>query len=159
VKRGQSWQNTSLETASWPEPSSPGKMLYTCSMQAKVRFSASELEFLGEVAERTARDNARESAQIRDRLALAREEALRLALLLSGLEDVCLVIHFGSSASGRSFRLDSDIDLAIRGGDILEAMKVAENSVFHVDVIDIDMVPEPLKTAILADGVVLHENT
>jgi predicted nucleotidyltransferase len=128
-------------------------------MQSKVRFSETELEFLREIAERSARDNAREAGQIQGRLTLARKEALRLARLLSGLQELSLVIHFGSSASGRSFRLDSDIDLAIRGGDILEAMKVAETSVFHVDVIDIDRVPEPLKTAILEEGVVLYENS
>ncbi|OHD78843.1 MAG: hypothetical protein A3J97_01740 [Spirochaetes bacterium RIFOXYC1_FULL_54_7] len=128
-------------------------------MHSKVRFSETELDFLKEIAERSARDNAREAEQIQGRLAVAREEALCLARLLSGLQDLSLVIHFGSSANGRSFRLDSDIDLAIRGGDILEAMKVVETSVFHVDVIDIDMVPEPLKTAILTDGVVLYENT
>jgi predicted nucleotidyltransferase len=128
-------------------------------MQAKVRFSATELEFLGEVAKRAARDNAREAGQIQSRLNLARKEALRLARLLSGLQELSLVIHFGSSANGRSFRLDSDIDLAIRGGDILEAMRVAETSVFHVDVIDIDTVPEPLKTAMLEEGVVLYENS
>ena len=126
-------------------------------MQSNVRFSETELRFLGEVAERSARDNAREAEQIQNRLVLARKEALRLAQVLAGLDGISLVLHFGSSASGRSFRLDSDIDLAIRGGDILEAMKIVETSGFHVDIVEIDMVPEPLKAAILADGVVVYE--
>jgi len=59
--------------------------------------------------------------------------------------------------SGHNFRLDSDIDIAISGGDILEAMRIVESSCFHVDIIDIDAVPSPFKEAILHQGVVLYE--
>ncbi|MFH2113125.1 MAG: hypothetical protein ABIJ86_01295 [Spirochaetota bacterium] len=41
-------------------------------------------------------------------------------------------------------------------------MKIVDTSGFHVDIVDIvdiDMVPEPLKTAILAEGVVLFEKS
>lgn len=114
-------------------------------------------EFLETIIARVKRDNARINEETRSRLELARAEALRLALELAELDGVNRVIHFGSSASGRSFRLDSDIDIAISGGDLLEAMRITESSTFNVDTIDIDAVPSPLKEAILHEGVLLYE--
>jgi predicted nucleotidyltransferase len=121
------------------------------------REASERKELLEGIIARTKGDNARLAIKTMARLDAARAEAHRLARELAALDGVQRVIHFGSSASGRNFRLDSDIDMAISGGDILEAMRVAESSVFHVDVIDIDAVPSPLKEAILQQGAVLYE--
>jgi len=113
--------------------------------------------FLNDIIARTKRDNARIEKETLSRLDAARAEALRLAGELILLDGVRRVIHFGSSATGRGFRLDSDIDIAISGGDILEAMRISESSYFNVDVIDIDAVPSPLREAIILQGVALYE--
>jgi len=119
--------------------------------------SADRENLLAGIIARSKKDNRREVQNVRLRLASARTEALRLAKDLSSLQGVLRVIHFGSSASGQNFRLDSDIDLAISGGDILESMRLAESSDYNVDIIEIDTVPSPLKEAILDQGVVLYE--
>ena len=119
--------------------------------------SSEHIEFLKAIIDRTKRNNSRIVEETSSRLDAARAEALRLASELIVLDGVRRVIHFGSSATGRNFRLDSDIDIAISGGDIIEAMRISESSRFHVDVIDIDAVPSPLKEAILQQGVVLYE--
>ncbi len=119
--------------------------------------SADRENLLAGIIARSKKDNRREVQNVRLRLASARTEALRLAKDLSALQGVLRVIHFGSSASGQNFRLDSDIDLAISGGDILESMRLAESSDYNVDIIEIDTVPSPLKEAILDQGVVLYE--
>lgn len=121
------------------------------------RKASERSKLLEGIINRAKRDNERIAKETMARLDPARTEAHRLAGELAALDGVRRVIHFGSSASGRSFRLDSDIDLAISGGDILEAMKISESSGFHVDIIDIDAVPSPLKEAILQQGVVLYE--
>lgn len=126
-------------------------------MEPEARDEAARKELLEGIIARTRRDNARETLARAARLDDARTEARRLAGELAALDGVRRVIHFGSSASGRSFRLDSDIDIAISGGDLLEAMRIVESSRFRVDIIDIDAVPAPLRAAILQQGVVLHE--
>ena len=126
-------------------------------MEPEARDEAARKELLEGIIARTRRDNARETLARAARLDDARAEARRLAGELAALDGVRRVIHFGSSASGRSFRLDSDIDIAISGGDLLEAMRIVESSRFRVDIIDIDAVPALLRAAILQQGVVLHE--
>jgi len=45
---------------------------------------------------------------------------------------------FGSTfEENRPYRIDSDIDLAIEGGDLLKLFKFCEDSRFTVDLIDI----------------------
>ncbi|MEI6874109.1 MAG: nucleotidyltransferase domain-containing protein [Spirochaetota bacterium] len=120
-------------------------------------FSQADKALISTIAHRVRMDQEKEILARSIRLEEARLEARRVSESLASLEGVRRVIHFGSSATGRGFRLDSDIDLAISGGDLLEAMGVAENSAFHVDVIDIDRVPSPLRESILEEGVVVHE--
>lgn len=120
-------------------------------------LSQADKALISTIAHRVRMDQEKEILARGLRLEEAKLEARRVSEILASLEGVRRVIHFGSSATGRGFRLDSDIDLAISGGDLLEAMGVAENSAFHVDVIDIDRVPSPLRESILEEGVVVHE--
>jgi len=119
--------------------------------------SAPQRTLLDGIIVRAREDIRRNKTETSARLEAARAEAQRLACELATLPGISKILHFGSSATGRNFGLDSDIDIAITGGDILEAMRVAESSVFNVDVIDVDTVPSPLKEAILEEGVVLYE--
>lgn len=52
-------------------------------------------------------------------------------------------------------RLDFDIDLALEGGDIYQAMDVAEGSEFPVDLVELRLLPPRMRERILAAGVVL----
>lgn len=122
-------------------------------------FSPEELSFLAEISAKV-RESGKEYDRICEkRLESAKHEASRLAVAIAALDGVCTVTHIGSSATGRNFRLDSDIDIAVSGGDILAAMAIADTSSFHVDVIDIDRVPAPLREAMLTEGVILYEKS
>jgi len=45
---------------------------------------------------------------------------------------------FGSTfEAGRPYRLDSDIDLAVEGGDLLSLLKIVESTAFSVDLVDV----------------------
>ena len=67
------------------------------------------------------------------------------------------ILFFGSASTGRGFRFDSDIDLAVEGGDILAHRAVAEGSTFAVDVIDILALPEPMRELLEPEGELLYE--
>ncbi|MBL8965554.1 MAG: nucleotidyltransferase domain-containing protein [Spirochaetaceae bacterium] len=116
-------------------------------------------EFLRGVAERTVRDNARERAELGIRLEAARGEARRLAALLAGMPEVRRVLLFGSTATGRCYRRDSDIDLAIEGGDLLACMAVVEGSSFAVDLVEIERLPEGIRSRAREEGLLLYEKT
>lgn len=82
-------------------------------------------------------ENLRVDAVLNRRLASARDEARLLAAALGEIPGIRKVLLFGSVARGKPFTFDSDIDLAIEGGDILEAMAIAETFSFSVDVVDL----------------------
>jgi predicted nucleotidyltransferase len=122
-------------------------------------FSPLELALIKGIVKRVKTTTAKSKRDTAAWLIKAQHEAKRLSTEIAKLDGVRRVIHFGSSASGRNFRLDSDIDLAIEGGDVLEAMKVAESSAFRVEIVDIAMVPEPLRELMLQEGIIIHANT
>jgi len=102
-------------------------------------------------------DNAREAAQICVRLESARAEARILAARIAAHPSVVRVLFFGSAATGRRFRLDSDLDLAVEGGDILSHLALTEASEFSVDVVDIPALPDALRDGIESECEVLYE--
>jgi len=55
----------------------------------------------------------------------------------------------------RSYRKNSDIDLAIEGGDVLAAMALVEESPIPVDVLDLSSCPAAMAQFILDRGVIL----
>jgi len=83
--------------------------------------------------------NRREDELIAARRLAAREEARRIASVLRAKDSgIRLMWGFGSVFEEyRPFRMDSDIDLALEGGDILRLLSSAEGSAFKVDLIDI----------------------
>ncbi|MDA8426809.1 MAG: nucleotidyltransferase domain-containing protein [Treponema sp.] len=114
-------------------------------------------EFIHAMAENARRENAREAEAAARRLEEARIEAARLAAELAARGAARRVILFGSAARGRGFRADSDIDLAIEGGDILAAMGIVESSAFHVDIVDLESANEGMRARVEAEGVTLYE--
>ena len=50
---------------------------------------------------------------------------------------------------------DFDIDLALEGGDVYAAMDAVAGSAFKVDLVQLELLPEGARRAVVADGVVL----
>ena len=69
----------------------------------------------------------------------AQIEARRIAAEFRALDaSIRAIWCFGSTFdTSRPFRMDSDIDLAVEGGDFLKLVSIAEASSFSVDLIDI----------------------
>jgi predicted nucleotidyltransferase len=120
-------------------------------------LSAHDRELIAGIVVAQREENARVERACIARLEAARTEARRLAALLSGLPGVARILLFGSSATGFNFRLDSDIDLALQGGDVLEAMATAETSAFKVDIIDLEGSSSLFRRRIEKEGLVLYE--
>jgi len=115
-------------------------------------------EAIAAIVSRSRAENARYEELKERRFAEARTEARRLAGLLSRSEEIRRVILFGSAAaSGKFFRPDSDIDLAIEGGDVLAARAMVENSSFNIDLVSLDSVHPAIRERILAEGETLYE--
>jgi predicted nucleotidyltransferase len=91
-------------------------------------------------AERINAQNRRENAAIAARKLQADTEGRRLARLLGESDpQVRSVWGFGSVyESGRPYRMDSDIDLAVEGGDHFAQLRLVETSTFPVDLVDLD---------------------
>jgi hypothetical protein len=90
-------------------------------------------------ARRINEENRLEDTRTEARRLLAREEGRRLAGMLRGKDSSIRAIWgFGSAFEpSRPFRMDSDIDLAIEGGDLIKLLPIAEASSFKVDLIDL----------------------
>ena len=87
--------------------------------------------------------NRRAEVQRNERLARAREEAVRIAGELARIDaGVSEVWLFGSVATGRLGREQFDIDLAVRGGDVISLYARLPESEFDVDLVDLDAVSE-----------------
>lgn len=111
-------------------------------------------------ADRIRRENAIESAKAACLHALAFDEACRLAVEM-GKADPTLrtVMLFGSTLPGREYRINSDIDLAIRGGNQALLERVAEQSSFHIDIIAIEDARPGIKERIMDEGLVIYGTT
>jgi len=84
-------------------------------------------------------ENRLEDERIERRRIAARAEAGRLADAMRATDPGVKAIRgFGSTfEDGRPYRMDSDIDIAIEGGDLLSLEKIADASCFKVDLVDI----------------------
>lgn len=72
--------------------------------------------------------------------------------------EVRAVIGFGSTFEAwRGYRLDSDIDLAFRGGDWGRLWSRIPKSEFSVSLLDLDAQPREFIEGVLRDGVALYE--
>ena len=108
-------------------------------------------------AKRINEANRREDAAISERRLRAQDEARRIAGAFRAADlDIRRIWGFGSAfESGRPFRLDSDIDLAIEGGDIISLLPLTERSDFKVDLIDISGIEDEFARGIRERGALL----
>jgi predicted nucleotidyltransferase len=114
-------------------------------------------EFIAGIVRRQLEENELEDRLVALRLLEAKKEAARLAALIAALSGTKRVFLFGSAATGRRFRLDSDIDLAIEGCDLFAAMGIAEESSFSVDVVDLATAHTMIRASVEEEGVLLYE--
>lgn len=90
-------------------------------------------------ANRLLNENKKYDKEMAHRQLEAKEEAARLAALIRSRDPkVTRIWGFGSVfENSRPFSANSDIDLALEGGDYFEAFKIVERSSFKIDLIDI----------------------
>jgi predicted nucleotidyltransferase len=108
-------------------------------------------------ARRMNEENRKENARVVARRKAARAESRRLAAELRAKDSTIIRIWgFGSTfEDSRPFRMDSDIDIAIEGGDIIKLVLITESSVFKVDLIDIGDVEDGFAESVRQRGTVL----
>lgn len=97
--------------------------------------------------------------EVEKRRIRAQEYAGNLAMKL-GLADsgVRAILGFGSTfESWRQYRQDSDIDLALCGGDWGLLWSLIPQSEFSVSLIELDLQPKAFAEQVKAQGVVLYE--
>jgi len=119
-------------------------------------LSEADREFIHGIAIRTKAANEQEAEELSRRLERARVEAKALALKVSADPMVKRIVLFGSASTGRRFHLDSDIDLAVEGGDILSHRALVEMSTFRVDVVDLLALPLPILASIESEWEILY---
>ena len=106
-------------------------------------------------------ENARNRAareRIGRRLEEARAEARRLAEDMGRADaEVKRVILFGSVASGKVRTETFDIDLGVVGGDLMELMRITEESAFGVDLVDLETVSSGFRRMVEERGEVLYD--
>jgi hypothetical protein len=102
-------------------------------------------------------ENRRENARTEERRQAARKEGERLASLLRKADPhIVKIWGFGSAfETGRPFRMDSDIDLALEGGDIVRLHSITLASPFKVDLVDITGREDGFARAVRSQGVQL----
>lgn len=109
------------------------------------------------ILDRLNRENARERAPLVTQKATAHREARALAAKMAA-EDSTLrhVGLFGSILPGRRFRGDSDIHLAVEGGDRARLERLAAYLSRRVDTVAVDDLRLGVRDRVLSERVVLY---
>jgi hypothetical protein len=110
-------------------------------------------------AERLRRENGREAEALAARRLRAQQLGHHLAeRLLAAYPMARKVWGFGSTfETWRSYRMKSDIDLAVEQGDILTLMRLVEGEEIEVDLVDLSSCHGSMAAFIRAQGIVLAE--
>lgn len=114
-------------------------------------------KFVEPYINRIRRENRIEAERAAALHSQAYAEACRLAQEMGKVDgELKKVILFGSALPGRSFRYDSDIDLAISGGNRALLERVAAKSSFTVDLLDLNDVRPAIFESIQKEGVIVY---
>jgi hypothetical protein len=110
-------------------------------------------------AERLAARWKKDRMEAEDRRIRAQDFARDLALKLGHADpSVRTILGFGSTFElWRQYRQDSDIDLALCGGDWGRLWSLIPRSGFSVSLIELDLQPEVFAEQVKAQGVILYE--
>ncbi len=112
-----------------------------------------------EAADRIRRKQSKLKQELHLRRVRAQARGREIASLL-GADDPTLekVIGFGSTyETWRHFRIDSDIDLAIIGGDWFYLSRRIPLGEFHITLVELDLQNPEFKEYVLEHGEVLYE--
>ena len=103
---------------------------------------------------RQKRDNEREARRKR-----AQESGRKIALIMgSEVPELHKVIGFGSTyETWRKFREDSDIDLAVIGGDWFRLTRCIPRGEFKVSIVELDLQNPEFRKHVLEHGEILYE--
>ena len=112
-----------------------------------------------EAADRIKRRRAKRAEEVERRRVRAREWAERVAQQLGASDrSVERIIGFGSTfETWRNYRMSSDIDLAVVGGDWSHLMRHLPEGEFEVSLVELDLQPEEFARHVESHGVVLYE--
>jgi predicted nucleotidyltransferase len=102
-------------------------------------------------------ENRKEDERTAARRKAAQAEARRMAAEFRALDaTIRKVWCFGSTFDmSRPYRMDSDIDIAVEGGDIFRLVPIAEASIFAVDLVDISGADDEFARLIRKHGTLL----
>lgn len=105
------------------------------------------------IVEAERRRNREAERRRAERLSRARDEAPLIAAALARIDPAVREVWlFGSVATGRTGREEFDIDLAVRGGDVISLYARLPDSEFEVDLVDLDSVGERFRSMIYRRG-------
>ncbi|MFW6213868.1 MAG: hypothetical protein ACOC8L_13285 [Spirochaetota bacterium] len=118
-----------------------------------------QMQLVQAAADRLRRKEAKHQEKLRMRREAAQALARTVAIQLGKRDDrISRVIGFGSTFElWRNYRLDSDIDLAIIGGDWYEATRDLPVSDIEISIIELSTQTESFRQDVLEYGVVLYE--
>ncbi len=110
-------------------------------------------------AQRIRLQNKKEERELESRRSRAQELGRELARdIIRRHPEARRVWGFGSAfETWRSFRMTSDIDLAVESGDIMAIMPLVEDREFPVDLVDLSSCHASMADFIRAQGVILAE--
>lgn len=108
-------------------------------------------------ARRIRLENDKETQELILYRSRAQEAGRKLAQdIISAHPEVGKIWGFGSTfETWRSFRMTSDIDLAVESGDILTLLSLVENKGFPVDLVDLSSCDASMADFIRAQGIIL----
>ena len=114
---------------------------------------------VAEAADRLRRKRNRRVAECEERRRAAQRRAREVARLLAETDpSIERIIGFGSTfEEWRAFRMDSDIDLGIIGGDWFRLMREIPESEIEISLIELDKQPGPFFDHVVRNGVILYE--
>lgn len=114
-----------------------------------------------QAARRIRLQNEEETRKLKVRRARAQDFGRELAqIIINAHPEVGRVWGFGSAfETWRSFRMTSDVDLAVESGDIIDLFLLVENREFSVDVIDLSSCHASMANFIRDQGTVLAGET
>lgn len=110
------------------------------------------------IVERQLARNRKDSRRLQERREDMLRDAERLAAdMVRDVPGIRRIVLFGSLVRESAPRSTSDIDLAIEGGNLAVAMRVAEASRFPVDVCELDSLRPAVAQRVAEGGRVLYE--
>ncbi len=133
-------------------------MDYILFMEHEVPITPGEIRA---IAARIKRKNTQEQGVLELRRAKARKIAYELAQKIGTSDpEIQEIWGFGSVFElWRKYRMDSDIDLAMTGGNWFSACSLAEHPEFPVSLIDMNDTTAEFNELLKKNGVLLYERT